>query len=165
MARNDLTAQRLRELLHYDPETGVFTRLISRQGLRAQVGDVAGSKNSHGYIGISVDGRLYRAHRLAWLFMRGGWPTGDIDHIDGDRANNRFDNLRDVSTSVNMQNQRRAQPRNASGYLGVTRHGNRFEASIKLDGVNRYIGSYATPEEAHASYMAEKRRLHPGCTI
>lgn len=165
MAKADLTAQRLRELLQYDPETGVFTRLISRQGYRAQAGDVAGCKTAEGYIRISVDQRIYPAHRLAWLFMHGVLPTGDIDHIDGDKANNRIENLRDVSTSVNMQNQRRAQPRNASGYLGVTRHGNRFEASIKLNGVNRYIGSYATPEEAHASYMAEKRRIHPGCTI
>jgi HNH endonuclease len=165
MAAADLTAARLRELLSYDPATGLFTRLVSGRGRGAIAGSVAGGKSLCGYIRIGVSGRFYMAHRLAWLYTHGVWPAGDIDHINGEKADNRLSNLRDVSTSVNMQNQRSAQPRNASGFLGVTRHGNRFEASIKINGVNLYLGSYGSPEEAHASYLKEKRRIHPGCTI
>jgi hypothetical protein len=165
MAGTDLTAQRLRELLHYDPETGIFTRAVSRQGRNGLAGCVAGGKTESGYIRISLYNRLHRAHRLAWLYMFGDWPSGDIDHINGIRGDNRIENLRDVSTSVNMQNQREAQPRNASGFLGVTIHGSRFEASIKLNGKNIYLGSYKTPELAHAAYLEKKRGIHPGCCI
>lgn len=165
MAKADLTAQRLRELLHYNSETGDFTRRVSGRGRRAKAGCVAGCKSCHGYTSISVDGRLYRAHRLAWLYVFGVWPGCDVDHINGAKSDNRIANLRDVSASVNMQNQRTAQPRNASGYLGVTIHGGRFEASIKLNGKNIYIGSYKTPELAHSAYLAKKREIHPGCCI
>lgn len=165
MANADLTAQRLRELLHYNSETGQFTRSIARRGRNGGAGSVAGCKTARGYIRISISGKIYMAHRLAWLYVLGVWPAGDIDHIDGDKTNNRFANLRDVSTSVNMQNQRKAQPRNASGFLGVTIHGGRFEASIKLNGKNIYLGSYATPQMAHDAYIAAKRVIHEGCTI
>lgn len=165
MAKADLTAQRLRELLHYDPDTGVFTRAVSQKGRNGRAGCVAGGKTDSGYIRIGIHNRLHMAHRLAWLYVFGAWPAGVVDHIDGDKTNNRIENLRDVSTSVNMQNQRTAQAKNASGFLGVTRHGNRFEASIKLNGVNHYIGSYATPETAHEAYVSVKREIHDGCTI
>lgn len=166
MAKTDsLTAQTLRELLHYDPETGIFTRAVSQRGRNGRKGCQAGGKSDSGYIRISIQNKLHQAHRLAWLYMFGVWPTGDVDHIDGDRTNNRIANLRDVSTSVNMQNQKSAQPRNISGFLGVTKHGNRFEASIKLNGINHYIGSYATPQTAHEAYLRVKRALHEGCTI
>jgi hypothetical protein len=165
MATADLTAARLRELLSYDSDAGLFTRLVSGRGRGSVAGNIAGCKNTHGYIRIGIAGRIYMAHRLAWFYTHGVWPAGDIDHINGEKSDNRLSNLRDVSTSVNMQNQRAAQPRNASGFLGVTRHGSRFEASIKINGVNRYLGSYGSPQEAHAAYLQEKRRIHPGCTI
>lgn len=160
-----ITAQRLRELLSYDQDTGLFTRLSHGRGRRPAEGRPAGCKTDRGYIHIHVSGRIYKAHRLAWLYVNSEWPDGDIDHIDGDKTNNRINNLRSVSTSVNMQNQRSAQKRNASGFLGVTVHGGRFEASIKLNGKNIYLGSYATPELAHDAYLAKKREIHPGCVI
>ena len=165
MAKADLTAQHLRELLHYDPDTGIFTRAVSQKGRNGRAGCVAGGKTESGYIRISIHNRLHMAHRLAWLYVFGVWPGCDVDHINGAKSDNRIANLRDVSTSVNMQNQRTAQPRNASGYLGVTIHGGRFEASIKLNGKNIYIGSYKTPELAHSAYLAKKREIHDGCTI
>lgn len=165
MVSTNLTAQRLRELLSYDPDTGDFTRITHKRGRRPADGAAAGCRTDRGYIHIHASGRIYKAHRLAWLYVHGVWPDGDIDHIDGNKTNNRANNLRSVSTSVNMQNQRCAQKRNASGFLGVTVHGGRFEASIKLNGKNIYLGSYATPELAHAAYLAKKREIHPGCVI
>ena len=165
MTEVNINAQRLREILSYDKDTGFFTRISHGRGRRPAEGNPAGCKTDRGYIHIHVSGRVYKAHRLAWLYVHSEWPDGDIDHIDGDKTNNRIDNLRSVSTSVNMQNQRVAQKRNASGFLGVTVHGGRFEASIKLNGKNIYLGSYANPELAHAAYLSEKRAIHPGGVI
>src|SRR5690606_34614864 len=99
-----LTQQRLKELLYYDPETGIFTRLVGRSGPRARAGDVAGSDNGKGYIRIYVDGRPYKAHRLAWFYMHGEWPE-EIDHRNGERADNRLSNLRPVTRQQNNLNQ------------------------------------------------------------
>ena len=160
-----LTAERLREVLHYDPETGIFTRLV-RTAQRVQVGDTAGCKGLRGCLLIMVDRRLYQAHRLAWLYVHGVWPANHIDHIDGNPANNRIENLRDVSHSVNMQNMRKAKSTNKStGVMGVYRIGKRFQAKIVVDRKVRHLGMFDTPELAHAAYLAEKRLHHPGCTI
>lgn len=86
-----LTVERLRELLDYDPETGVFRWKEPRR--KCRVGEVAGSLRKDGYVKIQVDGRFYQAHRLAWLCVYGVWPSA-IDHIDGNRANNAIANLR-----------------------------------------------------------------------
>lgn len=163
----ELTAGRLRELLHYDPETGVFTRL-ARTSNSIKVGDVAGTADSDGYIQISVDGVLYRAHRLAWLYMTGAWSKGVIDHVNGVKGDNRFANLRPATNAENQQNQRRAQSSNKLGLLGVCRvcrEGKRFKAQIMVDGRQIYLGTFDTPEQAHAAYLAAKRRLHSGCTL
>ena len=110
---------------------------------------------------------LYMLHRLAWLYVAGKWPDGVIDHIDGDKGNNRFANLRDVTVSVNGQNQKRAMPHNGCGFLGVTfaKKVQRYRANINIDGRGRSLGYFDTPEEAHAVYLQEKRRHHAGCTI
>lgn len=163
MASANLTAARLRELLHYDPDTGLFTWRLSRR--RARAGNVAGTIVTRGYIMIRIDGVKRLAHRLAWLYTYGDWPSGSIDHIDGQPANNRLLNLRDVDSSINNQNRRSASAQNVSGYLGVETNGSKFRARIEIAGQRIAIGSFAEPEDASAAYIEAKRRLHPGCTI
>lgn len=157
-----LTPERLREVLDYDPMTGVFSRVLKTCGTRR----VKGSENCAGYLTIRIDGKAHYCHRLAWVYVYGTWPFGDIDHIDGDKANNRIGNLRDVTRGVNMQNQKKAQRRNrSSGLLGAFKDKNNWSARIGVDGVVHHLGNYDTPEEAHEVYLGAKRLIHPGCTI
>lgn len=167
MATSILSAERLREVLHYDPETGAFTWKV-RTSNRVSVGAVAGAMLKTGYLSICIDRKFYRAHRLAWLFVHGEWPNADIDHLNGIRTDNRFVNLRAASRSVNQQNLRAARGSTASGMLGVYRSdkkGKPWRSCIKVDGVDRHLGNYATPEDAQAAYIDAKRKLHEGCTI
>lgn len=159
-----LTAERLRELLHYDPKTGIFTRRVTVNSV-ARAGDVCGGDDSHGYLQVKIDRRGYRLNRLAWLYMTGDWPAGDVDHRDTIRTNNCWTNLRDVSHRVNAQNLRKATSKSKTGFLGVVKKGNRFDANIKTNGKAKYLGSYSQPDQAHAAYLAAKRELHQGCTI
>lgn len=154
-----ITATRLRELLNYNPETGEFTRRVSTTN-SVRVGDIAGSVHHTGYLRIRVDGHQYLAHRLAWLYTHGEWPKNEIDHIDGNKTNNRIANIRDVTPSVNQQNQRKA--RSGTGFLGVTLSQGRFRALIGVAGKQHYLGNYDTPELAHAAYLNAKRRFHEG---
>lgn len=163
MSKPNLTAERLRELFHYDPETGVFTRLVDAGRIRA--GSIAGCEDNNGYLLIMIDYRQHKAHRLAWLYVHGVLPANQIDHIDGNPANNRIDNLRDVTAAVNQQNRKRAQTNNKLGFLGVTRSGNKFEAAIRLNKKVRHLGTFKTPEDAHQAYLGAKRRLHPAGTL
>ena len=173
MAKTDLTAQRLRELVHYDPETGQFWKLPkSTARLNASAACMQlGCVNKHiGYVSVGVDKSHFYAHRLAWLYMVGELPKYEIDHINGIRTDNRFANLRDASRSLNAQNMRKANSANSTGFIGVTRYKrgtakNRFVATIKTNRVRKYIGIFDTPEEAHAAYVTEKRIQHAGCTL
>lgn len=157
-----LTAWRLRELLHYDPLTGVFTWVkdAGRWG-RIKAGSVAGHQNSRGYMQIRVDERMYKAHRLAWLYMTGKWPEHQIDHISGVRHENAWCNLREATNSQNQQNVRKARSDNKCGLLGVSRDRDRWKAQIKIDGSNKSLGTFDTPEQAHAAYLEAKARMHP----
>lgn len=163
-AHSNITVERLREVLRYDPVTGAFTWKV-RTGPRGKPGAFAGTINTRGYYEISVDGRKYVSHRLAWLYMRGGWPKGEIDHINGCRDDNRWSNLRDVSRALNTQNRRTASSLNLTGLLGVSRHNARWRARIQVDGVVRRLGTYDSPEAAHEAYVAAKRQLHATCEI
>ena len=159
VAASDLTAARVRELLSYDPETGFFTWLLARGCVPA--GAIAGSIDNR-RVRFGVDGRYYLAHRLAWLWMTGEWPTADIDHIDGDPANNRWSNLRDVNRSTNVQNVRRARKNNKAGLLGVSPHGKSWRAVIGVEGKRINVGTFETPQLAHDAYLNAKRALHAG---
>lgn len=161
---SELTLDRARELVSYDPDTGVFTWNVTRAGT-AKAGNPAGTVSSQGYVDLKLDGRRYKAHRVAWLLMTGAWPVGDVDHRDGSRLNNRWKNLRDASRSLNMQNQRRARRGTKSGLLGVTPYRRRWVAQIGANGRTRHIGVFDTPEAAHAAYLDAKRRLHAGNTL
>jgi hypothetical protein len=161
-----ITQEQLKEILHYDECTGVFVR-IGRSTERVKIGDIVGSVNLSGYVIINIDGDKFRAHRLAFLYMTGEFPKNMVDHIDGVRDNNRWGNLREATSSENMQNQIRARIDNKSGFLGVTRHkpSGRFAARIQLNGKVTSLGYYDTPEEAHEIYLVEKRKIHPRCTL
>lgn len=154
-----LTAERAREVLDYDPDTGVFRRLVAKGGQWS--GAIAGYLQPNGYWYICVDGRKYLAHRLAWLITNGAFPADQIDHIDGDRANNRLANLREATNAGNQQNIRRAHRDNTTGFLGASPNKNRFRAHIRVDGERRHLGTFGTPEQAHAAYLDAKRKLHP----
>jgi hypothetical protein len=167
MKRENLTQEQLKAALHYDPSTGVFTRLVDSGGRGGRKGSAAGYINDQGYVLIAVHSVQYRAHRLAWLYMTGAWPAGEVDHKNGVRADNWWANLRDVPTKVNAQNKRRAQKNSKTGLLGVSwdkKKGN-YTARIKVDGRYPTLGSFDTPEAGHAAYVEAKRRLHEGCTI
>lgn len=163
MATADLTAQRLRELLHYDPETGVFTWIASpRKSIAAgaEAGCVPKPGRKGKYIVITIDKSHHYAHRLAWLYVTGGWPTNNIDHKNGDRFDNRFANLRDVSQRVNRENQTVCNRNNVLGVLGVRKIGMRFYSKIRARGKVHALGGYPTPEEAHDAYMRAKVVQH-----
>ena len=159
-----ITADRLRELVHYCPETGIFTHLQSRG--RVKAGTIAGC-NSNGYTVIRLDTILYPAHRLAWLYVHNHIPNGDVDHIDGNKSNNQICNLRDVDRSTNLQNQKCASSRNkSSGLLGVSKRENgTFRSYIQIDGKYVSLGTFKYAQEAHEAYLAAKRIHHKGCTI
>lgn len=161
--RAALTAEQVRELLDYNPETGRFTWRIAPRGHKA--GSQAGCIDSYGYVVIRIAGAGHKAHRLAWLIAYGEWPDDQVDHINGDRSDNRIANLRDVSRLTNRQNMRRAQADNRSGLLGVSLTNNRCKASIRSGGKNHHLGYFASPEAAHAAYVAAKRQTHEGCTL
>ena len=159
---SELNSTRLRELLDYDQNTGEFTWKISR-GRTAKAGGIAGAKHGENYILIMISGRTYKAHRLAWMYVHGDWPKGFIDHINGVRHDNRIGNLRDVTRSENMQNQRKPQRNNP--HLGVTwcKRRQLWLAQIKVGGRNKFLGYHQKSEEASAAYLAAKKELHAGC--
>jgi HNH endonuclease/AP2 domain len=164
--RQDITAEQLRSQLKYDPETGVFVRLVAI-GSSVKVGDIAGATTYFGYRAISVFGRLYKSHRLAWLYVYGQWPIGRLDHWDGDRMNNAIANLREATKTQNAQNLKTAHRDNKSGLIGVTWDQSRelWQSRIRADGKQMHLGRFATPEDAHQAYLAAKHRLHPFGTI
>lgn len=150
----------LLRVLHYEQDTGWFI-WMEKVG-KSIPGTVAGYEHSRGYRALWIAGVQYLAHRLAVFYMTGVWPAEDVDHINGDRSDNRWRNLRTASRSVNMQNQRRARSDNTTGFLGVVPNRARFSAQIRVNGVTKCLGTFDTPEEAHASYMAAKIVMHPG---
>jgi len=159
-----VTLERVKELLNYDPETGLFTWLQRRNQI-ISAGDKAGYVSTSGHISICIDSYRVLAHRAAWAIAYGEWPSTDIDHINGDPADNRIANLRMVSRGHNLQNQRKAHRDSKSGLLGVRKIGKKWFAKIMASGVLYNLGRFLTPEEASAAYLKAKRELHPGCTI
>lgn len=155
-----LTAARLRSLLDYDPETGLFRwRVKLRGGKRADIGSVAGYADAgRGYWVIYIDGRQYRAHRLAWLHVKGQWPPRGLDHEDTDKQNNSWSNLRLCTQSQNTANSKRSK-RNTTGFKGACVYGNRFQAQIKKHGKRIHLGTFDTAQDAHAAYVDAAKRL------
>lgn len=159
-----IAIEELKQLLAYEPDTGALRWKVA-ESRRVNVGDIAGHVEPRGYVWISVRGHKIVAHRVAWAYVHGAWPSGEVDHINGDKGDNRISNLRDVSKSENMRNRKGAKQNNRLGILGVhfeTRR-NRFVAQIQADDKRRvYLGSYKTAEEASAAYCAARELYHPG---
>lgn len=170
MATAILTQERLKELLNYNPETGIFTRLV-RTAQRHKVGDRAdfliNSGNAKGYSRVSVGYERYLSHRLAWFYVYGEFPKYQIDHINGNTNDNRICNLRDVVSSINAENKHKASKSSKSGYLGVFWHeqSKKWRARLQVNKKGVHIGLYDTPQLAHEAYLKVKRKLHEGCTI
>lgn len=153
-----LTQAALRSVLRYDADTGEFSWLETGKGRHTEVGAVSGN----GYRQVTVAGRKYQAHRLAYLYMFGEWPAGDVDHINGDRLDNRIANLRAATRSENMQNQHVLQRRNTSGHLGVrwNERSLRWNAKIGLNGQSHYIGSFTDLADAISARKSAEMVMH-----
>lgn len=151
-----LTADRVRELLSYDINTGIFTWRVSRPG--ARTGSQAGWSDK-GYWRISVDGQTYRAHRLAWLWVHGTWPGPELDHRNRVKNDNRLLNLREASRSENQQN-RPLFKNNKSGFTGVSWHKqrSRWRGAFTVDKVTKEVGFFTTPEAAHEA-VSQARQM------
>ena len=160
------TTEQVRELLDYDPMTGVMK--WRKTGMGRRLDRIAGSADRHGYLQTRINGRMYFNHRLAWVYVHSTWPQHVIDHINGNPADNRIENLRDVPRKMNQENQRRAASSNkTTGLLGASLHRKtgKFVAAIQTDRKTHYLGLYETPEQAHAAYVNAKHQLHKGATI
>lgn len=158
--RDEISAERLRKLLHYDPDAGSFTWLVTRNQ-SAKIGREAGATNAAGYRCVTIDGRAYMSHRLAWLYVYGAHADVEIDHINRDKADNRISNLRLVSRSENCQNSS-SRRNTASGLRGVSWHKQRqrWAARITLHGLTKHLGLFDSPELAHAAYLQAAAELH-----
>lgn len=160
-----MTKELLQQALAYDPETGVFCWLVNR-GRFAKIGAVAGATNGRGYRTVKVYGKQFYAHRLAWLLSFGEVSEDiEIDHIDGDKSNNKLANLRAVTKAVNQQNKRQPLSTNTSGFLGVSKSGIGWKAEILVNKKRVNLGTFVEPEIAYEAYLKAKRKHHEGCTI
>lgn len=154
-----LTQSELMEILNYDPNTGEFIWKIHKKGIKDSL--IAGSIKSTGYIDIVYNKNINKAHRLAWLYMTGNWPTKHIDHINGIRNDNRWCNLREASFAENAQNKAMSK-NNTSGYTGVSwrKSRNKWQAMIFINKKRIHLGTFDDPYEAHMAYLDAKSRLH-----
>lgn len=151
----------LREKLKYDSETGLFYTL--RKTARSAKGDVVSSVRKDGYRRVNVFGGKFLAHRLAWFYMFGVWPDSDIDHIDGDPSNNAFANLRVVTRSENIQNQRKVRRNSKTGINGICWDAARcaYRVQLKILGKVKCGGYFADIDDAVIALKALKAQWHP----
>lgn len=153
------TAERLRELVHYAPDTGIFTRLKG-WGAKSPAGKPIGSVDANGYVVFSIDGVQDYAHRFAWLYMTGEWPEPKVDHENQNRGDNRWSNLRTATHAENLWNRGKSKV-NTSGIKGVSLgHHGRWRATLKVGRKQIHLGYHATKERAAEAYAEGARRFH-----
>lgn len=162
--RRDLTAEQARAALSYDPETGEMRHLRSQ--LAGEVAGYAwGGKNGVGYRGVTIYGKSHFAHRIAWLIFYGRWPEGHIDHINGDKSDNRLVNLREVPVWLNQHN-RGVRRDSASGIKGVWQLApDKWRAFIQVRGKTKVLGHFRTKEEAAAARARAGAEMLPACPV
>lgn len=155
-----ITQKHLKELLSFDPNTGIFTWLVS-SNKKIKIGDVAGYCDFHGYIVITVYGIKHKAHRLAWLYVYGSLPPNEIDHINKIKHDNRIYNLRIATKSENQWNHGK-NINNTSGYKGVgwDKRRQKWRSYIRVFGKQNHLGYFDTKEEAYASYCVSATESH-----
>lgn len=155
-----ITQSRLHELFTYEATTGFLVRKRPVRGPKC-LHQHAGWKTKDGYIKVFIDGRPYHCHRLVWTYHNGEWPPASIDHVNGNRGDNRIENLRLATTAQNSRN-RGATKANPTGLKGVSyyRRNGEWRAQITANGKKYWLGTYRTPHEAHAAYQAAAERLH-----
>jgi hypothetical protein len=161
--KNMISFKELREVLEYQPDTGLFY-WIGNPPNRTKNSRLAGTETG-GYIQIQINYKIYRAHRLAWLYMTGSFPVLEIDHINGNPSDNRWLNLREVDSVTNKQNRHIARSDCKSGLIGAhfhKKHG--WRSSIKVDGKYINLGYFPDAESAHQAYLKKKREVHHGNT-
>jgi hypothetical protein len=156
-----LTIEWISSVLEYAPETGLFLWKINSGS--AIKGGKAGSLDTQGYRRIGLGNRLYKAHRLAWYLCTGNWPKDEIDHINGNRDDNRIANLRQADRYINTQNAS-IRSDNSTGFAGVSfyKPTRKWKAQIGHSSVKLHLGYFDSPSDAHAVYVAAKMELHPG---
>jgi hypothetical protein len=156
-----LSQARLKELLHYDPDTGIFTWRV-KPNTHIRIGAAAGGVTD-GYLRIKIAGKLYRAHRLAFLYMEDTIPSKDVDHINGEKLDNRWANLRHLTHSENMHNICAPHAHNTSGYLGVSwcNRYQKWRATINVNKKQFHLGYFDDPAVASHVHLEAKDRLHP----
>lgn len=159
MTEQILTQAILKEHLHYNPDTGVFTWLVSRG--KSKFGKVAGSINTYGYTRIQIFNKTYLAHRLAFLYEYGIFPKECVDHRNGVRTDNRMCNLREATNLENAQNLP-LRVKNKSGFTGVCFHirDKKWVSQIKINGKMKHLGYFDDPELASQAYIEAKRNIH-----
>lgn len=153
-----ISQQELKTRVVYDVEKGEFYWLKTR--IKRYIGQRASYFHPNGYVYLRIGKRTYFVHRLAWLYVYGQFPTGELDHIDGDKTNNRVNNLRIVTREENMQNQVSAHSNNSTGFLGVKRtRSGKFTATVKINKRIKHLPTFATAREAHAAYVSAKAAM------
>ena len=159
----DISQKRLMEVLEYFPDTGVF--VWKKRIGSVSAGDIARNVSDKGYVKIKVDKKTYSAHRLAFLYMTGRLPTEHVDHINGNRSDFRWENLREATQGQNNQNLTRCRVDSKTGFIGVSKLGDRYRARISLNGKRVSVGMADSAIGAHRLYLEAKRKIHPFCTI
>lgn len=169
MQNKKLKQERLKEILHYNPEAGEFTRKVSNNS-RIKVGDIVGTVRKDGYLRIMIDGKDYLAHRLAYLYITGSFPTNQVDHINHSKDDNRWINLRLVSNQENHRNQS-MRVDNKSGFNGVywSKHANKWHSQIRSNGKKKHLGYFKDLDEAITARKKANIKygfhLNHGCNV
>lgn len=159
------TKDQLTRLLKYDPETGVFRWRLFMGGNAPAANEIAGSLSEKGYVVICHKRKSYKAHRLAWLYVFGQIPDGEIDHINNKKNDNRIANLRCVTRAINQQNISAPQGKNKYRGVSFDKRKKRFLAQIAVNKTHHKLGYFDSAEEALDVYLKARRELHPGAVF